>query len=54
VVTQHLWQEEPAFTRPNILHRGIEGGGHFPWFENPEAVRAAFSDLTGRLSDRAS
>jgi pimeloyl-ACP methyl ester carboxylesterase len=51
VVTQQLWQQEPDFTRPNILHRQIEGAAHFPWVENPEAVRAAFSDLTGRLND---
>jgi pimeloyl-ACP methyl ester carboxylesterase len=53
VVTQHLWQQEAAFTRPNILHRRIEGGAHFPWIENPEAVRAAFSDLTSRLTGPA-
>ncbi|WP_202511921.1 alpha/beta hydrolase [Streptomyces sp. SID3343] len=51
VVTQHLWQEEPAFTRPNILHRRIEGAAHFPWIDNPQAVHAAFTDLTHRLND---
>ncbi|MFJ9855817.1 alpha/beta fold hydrolase [Streptomyces sp. NPDC101150] len=51
VATQHLWQEDPAFTRPNILHRRIEGAAHFPWVENPEAVHAAFTDLTDRLND---
>ncbi|MFI5766131.1 alpha/beta fold hydrolase [Streptomyces sp. NPDC051563] len=50
VVAQHLWQEDPAFTRPNILHRRIEGAAHFPWIESPEAVRAAFADLTDRLN----
>ncbi|MEV7782135.1 alpha/beta hydrolase [Kitasatospora sp. NPDC088351] len=49
VVTQRLWQDEPAFTRPHILHRRIEGAAHFPWIENPEAVRAAFADLIDRL-----
>jgi pimeloyl-ACP methyl ester carboxylesterase len=53
VVTQHLWQEEPAFARPNVAHRWIEDAAHFPWVENPEAVRAAFSDLTDRLDNPA-
>lgn len=51
VVTQHLWQDEPAFTRPNILHRRIEDAAHFPWIENPEAVQAAFTDLTEELNN---
>ncbi|MFJ9411514.1 alpha/beta fold hydrolase [Streptomyces sp. NPDC101393] len=51
VVTQHLWQTEPAFTGPHILRRRIEGGGHFPWIENPEAVRASFTDLTEHLDN---
>ncbi len=51
VVAQRLWQDEPAFNRPNVLHRRIEGAAHFPWIENPEAVRAAFTDLTDRLNN---
>jgi pimeloyl-ACP methyl ester carboxylesterase len=51
VVTQHLWQQEPAFTRPGIMHRRIEGAAHFPWIENPEAVQAAFRDLADRLDN---
>jgi len=51
VVTQHLWRDEPAFARPNILHRRIEGAAHHPWLENPEAVRAAFTDLTDHLTN---
>jgi pimeloyl-ACP methyl ester carboxylesterase len=51
VVTQQLWHEDPAFTRPNILHRRIEGAAHFPWIENPEAVHAAFTDLANQLHD---
>ncbi|MEU6079219.1 alpha/beta hydrolase [Streptomyces sp. NPDC047108] len=49
VVDQSLWREEPAFTAPNVLHRTIGSAGHFPWVENPAAVRAAFADLTHRL-----
>ena len=48
VVDQRLWQQEAAFTGSNILHRQVEGAGHFPWVENPEAIRAAFADLTAR------
>ncbi|MFH8336353.1 alpha/beta fold hydrolase [Streptomyces sp. AM6-12] len=51
VCTQHFWQEDAAFTRPNILHRRIEGAAHFPWIENPEAVHAAFTDLIHQLND---
>lgn len=51
VVTQQLWHEDPAFTRPNILHRRIEGAAHFPWIEKPEAVHAAFTDLANQLHD---
>ena len=49
IVDQRLWQHEPGFHGPRILHRRIAEAGHFPWIENPEAVRAAFADLTGLL-----
>ncbi|MGI5450055.1 alpha/beta fold hydrolase [Streptomyces sp. CA-243310] len=49
VVDQHLWREEPAFNGPETHHRVIEGAGHFPWIENPDAIRSAFADLTVRL-----
>ncbi|MFB7056032.1 alpha/beta fold hydrolase [Streptomyces vinaceus] len=46
VVDQSLWQEDAAFDRSHVLKRTIQGGGHFPWIENPQAVRRAFADLT--------
>jgi pimeloyl-ACP methyl ester carboxylesterase len=49
VVDQSLWQQAPAFDRPHVLRRTIEGAGHFPWLENPHAVRTAFADLTALL-----
>lgn len=50
VVDQQLWQQPGSdFTRPNILHRRIEGAGHFPWVENPESVRGAFGELAALL-----
>jgi len=48
IVRQHDWNE-PRFQGPNILHRVIDGGAHFPWIEAQQAVRAAFGDLTPRL-----
>jgi pimeloyl-ACP methyl ester carboxylesterase len=48
IVRQHDWNE-PRFQGPHILHRIIDGGAHFPWIEAPQAVRAAFGDLTARL-----
>ncbi|WP_405009607.1 alpha/beta fold hydrolase [Kitasatospora sp. NBC_01539] len=49
VVDQGLWQDDAAFGGPHVLRRTIDGAGHFPWIENPEAVRTAFADLTGLL-----
>ncbi|MFG2096753.1 alpha/beta fold hydrolase [Streptomyces sp. NPDC048612] len=49
VVDQRIWQDEPGFHGQRILHRRIGEAGHFPWIENPEAVRAAFADLAGLL-----
>jgi pimeloyl-ACP methyl ester carboxylesterase len=53
VVTQRLWQEDPDFARPNIVHRQIEAAAHFPWIEDPAAVRAAFTDLASLLGSPA-
>ncbi|MET7797269.1 alpha/beta fold hydrolase [Streptomyces decoyicus] len=50
IVDQRIWQDEPGFHGPRILHRRIGEAGHFPWIENPEAVRAAFADLAGLLA----
>lgn len=50
IVAQTLWNH-PEFQGPNILHRTIEGGGHFLWFDEPEAVRAAFREFAMRISE---
>ncbi|MEW2810842.1 alpha/beta fold hydrolase [Streptomyces massasporeus] len=50
VVDQRLWADDPAFGRPHVLRRTIEGAAHFPWVENPRAVRSAFAELTASLS----
>jgi pimeloyl-ACP methyl ester carboxylesterase len=49
VVDQRLWQDDAAFDRSNVLRRTIDGAGHFPWIENPQAVRTALADLTELL-----
>ncbi|WP_414505939.1 alpha/beta fold hydrolase [Streptomyces sp. NEAU-L66] len=49
VVDQRLWQDDDAFDQPRVLQRTIDGAGHFPWIENPHAVRKAFADLTDLL-----
>jgi len=48
IVWQGAWQE-PRFRRSNIIHRTIQGGAHFPWIENPQAVQQAFSELAAKL-----
>ncbi|MFG2140917.1 alpha/beta fold hydrolase [Streptomyces sp. NPDC048650] len=53
VVDQGLWQEDAAFGRPDVLRRTIDDAGHFPWIENPRAVRTAFADLTEVLKREA-
>ncbi|MFF3068814.1 alpha/beta fold hydrolase [Kitasatospora sp. NPDC057936] len=49
VADQSLWKDDPAFDRSHVLQHTIHGGSHFPWIENPQAVRAAFADLTTLL-----
>jgi pimeloyl-ACP methyl ester carboxylesterase len=48
IVDQSLWDAAP-FQASNVLHRTIPQAGHFPWIEQPAAVRAAFDELTARL-----
>lgn len=50
IVDQSLWSE-PSFHGPNVGHHVIDGAAHFPWFENPSAVRAAFRDLAERIGE---
>jgi pimeloyl-ACP methyl ester carboxylesterase len=49
IVTQSLWQAE-RFHTPNVIWRVIADAGHFPWIDNPAAVRAAFAAVTQRIS----
>ncbi|MEU8591169.1 alpha/beta fold hydrolase [Streptomyces sp. NPDC048664] len=49
VVDQDIWRQAEGFDRPNVLRRHIAGAGHFPWIENPDAVREAFTDLIALL-----
>lgn len=48
IVWQGAWAD-PRFEGDNVLARTIEGGAHFPWIENPAAVRDAFRDFAARL-----
>lgn len=50
IVDQRIWQDQPGFHGPHVLHRRIPDAGHFPWLENPTAVRTAFADLAARLN----
>ncbi|MDR3475978.1 MAG: alpha/beta hydrolase [Devosia sp.] len=47
IVWQGGWDQQ-RFRGPHIQRLEIAGAGHFPWIENPEAVRIAFSDLGER------
>jgi pimeloyl-ACP methyl ester carboxylesterase len=48
IVWQGAW-EAAEFQGANVTHATIAGGGHFPWIENPGAVREAFSALAERV-----
>ncbi|WP_201798928.1 alpha/beta fold hydrolase [Caenibius tardaugens] len=41
IVWQGGWDAE-RFRTPNVAYVTVEGGGHFPWIENPSAVRDTF------------
>jgi pimeloyl-ACP methyl ester carboxylesterase len=51
IVWQGAWKE-PRFPGSNVMHRAIEGGAHFPWIENPQAVQQAFSELAAKVAAR--
>ena len=48
IVWQGGW-EAPRFQSANVITRLIAGAGHFPWIENPAAVREAFAALAARI-----
>jgi pimeloyl-ACP methyl ester carboxylesterase len=51
IVWQGGWQEE-RFRTANRIDCEVAGAGHFPWIENPAAVRAAFNRLAARVLER--
>lgn len=51
IVTQALW-DDPRFTGDHVLRRVVAGGGHFPWVERPDRVRAGFADLCAVIAAR--
>ena len=50
IVWQGGW-DDPRFQTANLIRRTIPSAGHFPWIENPAAVRDAFSDLARKIAD---
>ncbi|CAI8807242.1 alpha/beta fold hydrolase [Pseudomonas zeae] len=48
IVDQRRWQQS-RFKSPNVSTALIDGAGHFPWIENPDAVQKAFSELAYRV-----
>lgn len=51
IVWQGGWDDE-RYAGANVLRRSVAGAGHFPWIENPAAVRAAFAELAERVMRR--
>lgn len=49
IVDRSLW-DDARFNGRNVLHRTIPGAQHFPWIEQPEAVRSAFADITRAIN----
>lgn len=49
IVDQSLWDDDPSFSRANILHRTIPNGAHFPWIDQPDAVRECLMEFVGTL-----
>jgi pimeloyl-ACP methyl ester carboxylesterase len=49
IVGQSGW-DDPKFGGANVIRRRIPGAGHFPWIDNPQAVRAAFADLARAIA----
>ncbi|MGV3616081.1 MAG: alpha/beta fold hydrolase [Fimbriimonas sp.] len=51
IVDQTLWNR-PKYRTPNVRHRTVTQGAHFPWIEDPKAVREAFQEFAVRLDAR--
>ena len=52
IVAQDIWDGRPELQGDNILRRVVDGAAHFPWFDYPEAVRAAFRELAEAILAR--
>ena len=50
IVPHYLFERDLRFQRKNIEMKNIEEGGHMPWIENPEVVKAAFEKFCVRLN----
>lgn len=49
-----LFQQHPAFQRPNIKIQSISQSGHFPWFDNPKETINAFQTYSQTLNSKNS
>jgi pimeloyl-ACP methyl ester carboxylesterase len=48
IVEQSFW-DNTLFAGENVIRRTIENAGHFPWIEQPIAVRRAFATFAAKL-----
>lgn len=48
IIDSRCWRDR-RFHGGHVLHRCIAGAGHFPWFEQPAAVGAAFRAFALRI-----
>jgi pimeloyl-ACP methyl ester carboxylesterase len=48
IVEQSFW-DDARFAGENVIWLTIEDGGHFPWIEQPIAVREAFAAFVAKL-----
>lgn len=44
-----LFEKDKRFQRDNVKMSFIEDAGHFPWLENPKAVKNAFGEFISKL-----
>lgn len=44
-----LFQNKHGYQRDNILIKEISGAGHYPWFENPQAVVQLFQQYSTEI-----
>jgi pimeloyl-ACP methyl ester carboxylesterase len=51
IVEQSLW-DDARFAHENVMRLTIEDAGHFPWIEQPSAVRKAFAAFVAKHPQR--